>query len=117
MTEVAKDWLRGPFYSVDEVAQIFGEIPHVSRRSPLVQDPKIRGIDDLTESGVNSTFGTSNKLWLMDIDSIAATNRLLEDIIVKGMSHITLRSGVIKSFRVHPSWLKVSWQGKVADLS
>ena len=48
----------------------------------------------------------------MDIDSIAATIRLLEDIIVKGMSHITLRSGVIKSFRLHPSWLQVPWQGK-----
>jgi hypothetical protein len=53
----------------------------------------------------------------MDIDSIAATIRLLEDIIVKGMRHITLRSGVIKSFRVHPSWLQVPWQGKVTDLS
>ena len=53
----------------------------------------------------------------MDIDSIAATIRLLEDIIVKGIRHITLRSGVIKSFRVHPSWLQVPWQGKVTDLS
>jgi hypothetical protein len=103
--------------SADEVAQILGETPHVSRRFPLVQGPKVRGIDDLTESGVNSTFGTSNKLWLMDIDSIAATIRLLEDIIVKGIRHITLRSGVIKSFRVHPSWLQVPWQGKVTDLS
>ena len=85
MNEVAKDWLRGPFDSIDEVSQILGETPHVSRRFPLVQGPKVRGIDDLTESGVNSTFGTSNKLWLMDIDSIAATIRLLEDVIVKGI--------------------------------
>ena len=28
-----------------------------------------------------------------------------------------MRSGVIKSFRVHPSWLQVPWQGKVTDLS
>jgi len=117
MNEVAKDWLRGPFDSVYEVAQILGETPHVSRRFPLVQGPKVRGIDDLTESGVNSTFGTSNKLWLMDIDSIAATIRLLEDIIVKGTRQITLRSGVVKPFKVHPSWLQVPWQGKVTDLS
>ena len=84
---------------------------------PFVQGPKVRGIDDLTELGVNSTIGTSNKLWLLDTDSIAPTIRLLEDIIVKGMSHITLRSGVIKSFRLHPSWLQVPWQGKVTDLS
>jgi hypothetical protein len=117
MNEVAKDWLRGPFDSIDEVSQILGETPHVSRRFPLVQGPKVRGIDDLTESGVNSTFGTSNKLWLMDIDSIAATIRLLEDIIVKGTRQITLRSGIVKPFKVHPSWLQVPWQGKVTDLS
>ena len=57
LAEVAKDWLRGPFDSVDEVAQVLGETPHVSRRFPLIQGPKVRGIDDLTESGVNSTFG------------------------------------------------------------
>jgi hypothetical protein len=82
LAEVARDWLRGPFDSLEEVALLLGETPHVSRRFPLIQGPKVRGIDDLTESGVNSTFGTSNKLWLMDIDSIAATIRLLEDILV-----------------------------------
>ena len=55
------------------------------RGIPFVQGPKVRGIDDLTELGVNSTIGTSNKLWLMDIDSIEATIRLLEDVIVKGI--------------------------------
>jgi hypothetical protein len=53
----------------------------------------------------------------MDIDSIAATIRLLEDIIVKGLRQITLRSGDIKTFRVHQSWLQAHWQGKITDLS
>jgi hypothetical protein len=74
---------------------------------PLIQGPKVRGIDDLTESGVNFAFGTSSKLWLMDIDSIAATIRLLEDIIVKGLRQVTLRNGDIETFRVHHSWLQV----------
>ena len=95
---VARDWLRGPFDSLEEVALLLGETPHVSRRFPLIQGPKVRGIDDLTESGVDSTFGTSNKLWLMDIDSIAATIRLLEDILVKGIRSIALRSGEVRSF-------------------
>ena len=53
----------------------------------------------------------------MDIDSIAATIHLLEDIIVKGLRQITLRSGDIKTFRVHQSWLQAHWQGKITDLS
>jgi len=53
----------------------------------------------------------------MDIDSIVATIRLLEDINFKGLRQIALRSGDIKTFRVHQSWLQADWQGKFTDLS
>jgi hypothetical protein len=99
------------------VALLLGETPHVSRRFPLIQGPKVRGIDDLTESRVNSTFETSDKLWLMDIDSIAATIRLLEDILVKGIRSIALRSGEVRTFKLRDSWLNLPWQGRVTDLS
>jgi hypothetical protein len=53
----------------------------------------------------------------MDIDSFAATIRLLEDILVKGIRSIALRSGAVRTFKVREFWLNVPWQGKVTDLS
>ena len=53
----------------------------------------------------------------MDIDSIAATIRLPEDILVKGVRSPALRSGAVRTFKVRDSCLNVPWQGKVTDLS
>jgi hypothetical protein len=50
-------------------------------------------MNEVDRVGGKFHVGTSNKLWLVDIDSIAATIRLLEDIFVKGMSHITFHAG------------------------
>jgi hypothetical protein len=83
------------------------DIDSIAATIRLLEDIFVKGMSHITFH-----VGTSNKLWLVDTDSIAPTIRLLEDIIVKGMSHITLRSVVIKSFRLHPSWLQVPWQGK-----
>ena len=53
----------------------------------------------------------------MDIDSLAATIHLLEDMLVKGIRNIALRSGAVRTFKVRDSWLNVPWQGKVTYLS
>ena len=73
MDEVSNAWLSGPFTEA-EVSKLVGD-PYwlATRRFPLIQSDKVRLIDDALASGLNSGFGTSNKLQLFDVDVLVAT--------------------------------------------
>ena len=74
LAEVDKGWMRGPLP--------WDELPvgaAVSRRFPLSQSGKVRPIDDLSQSQVNSTvntfeFGRIGQLALQDITKHAYAN-------------------------------------------
>eukprot|EP00438_Fugacium_kawagutii_P001998 Skav208915 [mRNA] locus=scaffold787:29327:30871:- [translate_table: standard] len=73
MQEVEQQWLKGPF-TEQEVTEMVGDVYWIAtRRFPLVQSDKVRLIDDALASGLNSGYGTSNKLQLFDVDLLVAT--------------------------------------------
>jgi hypothetical protein len=79
MEERNQGWLIGPFSTVEELLPYTMDIqPHLSRRFPLDQGSKLRPIDDFAESSVNQCHGRFDKLWLMDVDYVAALLRSLE---------------------------------------
>ena len=55
-----------------------GHVPHLSHRFSFEQSGKVRSIDDLLESGINTTFGCQDKLVLHDVDFVAAVNKTIE---------------------------------------
>ena len=74
MDEVQRGWLSGPF-SEEQLCDYLGPMFVVSRRFGLKQSDKLRAIDDMSESLVNSAYGSSYKLDLPGIDGIATTAR------------------------------------------
>ena len=71
--EVRRGWLVGPL-SASDLDGLHGEAEWiVSRRFGIRQGPdKIRVIDDYSESNVNSTFGSGNKVDVRGVDGMAA---------------------------------------------
>ena len=65
--EVSKGWSEGPF-SFDELP----ERAIISKRFAIQQGKKVRPIDDLSQSFLNSAFGSEGKIQLHDTETIAA---------------------------------------------
>ncbi len=97
MAEVDRGWLLGPFEAIGAISELLGDTPCPSRRFPVVQKTKVRAIDDLSESGVNGTFCSQDKLKLMDADSLCALIRMIENVVVHGVRKIQDHS--VSSFR------------------
>ena len=93
LEEVANKWLIGPLDDLPQLAKEISSVPHLSRRFPLVQASKIRAIDDMKESGVNTAFGCQDKLWLMDADTTGAMVRLAEDVLSGKVTEVYLPNG------------------------
>ena len=68
LQEVEKGWSQGP-YSEDQLPQ--GCI--VSKRFAVEHGLKVRPIDDLKQSMVNSAYGCNGKIQIQDAEVIAAT--------------------------------------------
>ena len=65
-------WLKGPF-DEPEIDALVGSAQWLAtRRFPLEQKDKTRLIDDALASGLNSAYGTSNKLALFDVDTLVS---------------------------------------------
>ena len=65
-------WLKGPF-DENEIDALVGSSQWLAtRRFPLEQKDKTRLIDDALASGLNSAYGTSNKLVLFDVDTLVS---------------------------------------------
>lgn len=74
MDEVSKGWLEGPL-SEAQVTSRLGPLFVASPRFGLVQSDKIRPIDDMSVSLVNSAFAARYKLDLDGVDSISVLCR------------------------------------------
>ncbi|CAL1173405.1 unnamed protein product [Cladocopium goreaui] len=72
LEECDAGWMHGP-YDERQISDMVGSNDWLAtRRFPLEQKDKTRLIDDALASGLNSAYGTSNKLTLFDIDTLVA---------------------------------------------
>ena len=121
LLEVTKGWLIGPFRSLEEYERELGHCPHVSRRFPLDQSDKVRSIDDMLESGINTTFGCHDKLVLHDVDFVASVIKSVEKLIA-GAGTLVDEDGTSVPIPTHSAWKQgatsiSAWVGKTIDLS
>ena len=66
---------------------------------------------------VNSSWGSYEKLQLLDADSLAAMIRHVDNVFKQGVISTTLRTGVIINTKLHPEWKKAGpWKGRTVDL-
>ena len=75
LEEVKNGWAEGPF-TESQVTKVLGPLWIPTRRFPVVQGPKVRPIDDLSENFVNSTAGIRELLDLMSVDTLVAVCKL-----------------------------------------
>jgi hypothetical protein len=120
LDENKNGWLDGPFYSIDHLSDHLKDVPHVSRRFPISQSNKVRAIDDFHESNINLACGLCDKLQLMDVDTIAASIRLIEHIVNHEPKEIRHPDGGVHKLNINHEWLvedRLSqWQGAALDL-
>ena len=107
LKEVEKGWLSGPF-SEETLETMLRDRTRfiVSRRFGLVQSDKIRAIDDLSESCVNASYGSSYKLDLAGIDGVSTMARTwLESIGDQCNVCFRLSNGMVLRGKLHDSLL------------
>jgi hypothetical protein len=103
LDEAQKGWLTGPLTELELRGQL-GPMFVVSRRFGLEQADKVRAIDDMSESLVNSAYGSSYKLDLPGIDGISTAARTwLESISDDRGVQFTLSDGTVLKGRLHHS--------------
>eukprot|EP00435_Cladocopium_sp_Y103_P049939 s1491_g15.t1 len=104
MEEQQAGWLQGPF-SEDEVSQLLGSAEWLAtRRFPLEQRDKTRLIDDALASGLNSAYGTSNKLTLFDIDTLVAMAIQIAHSLAAPSRPLHLHDGQAIPLKVSGAW-------------
>eukprot|EP00435_Cladocopium_sp_Y103_P053384 s317_g17.t1 len=104
MEEQQAGWLQGPF-SEYEVSQLLGSAEWLAtRRFPLEQRDKTRLIDDALASGLNSAYGTSNKLTLFDIDTLVAMAIQIAHSLAAPSRPLLLHDGQAIPLKVSGTW-------------
>ena len=108
LKDVENGWAIGPFYSEREVTNaLAGDEQWVpSRRFPVVQGSgtKVRGVDDLSASLVNSTVTTYEKLVPGSSDRVAALIAFMSVMSASDVISIPLHSGEVLSGNRHPDF-------------
>ena len=87
--EVAKGWAIGPF-TEDEMTARFGHaLWTASRRFGVVQGtpPKVRQIDDFSESFVNACVTCNEKVSVAGVDGVAYFAKFWADLVLMGRRH------------------------------
>ena len=117
--EKDKGWLDGP-YSEEQLLELLKGEFVVSRRFGLRQGPKCRAIDDFSESLVNASVLTTEKIELMGVDDfVAIVKCIMEGIRPDGSVKFTLADGTVLCGRL-PFGVSVekakAWVGKTFDL-
>lgn len=103
LEEVEKKWLDGP-YTEAQLVDRLGPLFVVSHRFGLEQADKVRAIDDMSESLVNSCFGSVYKLDLPGIDGVAILARtFVEGVQSDGRVSFKLSDNSVLSGVLHPS--------------
>ena len=99
-------WLRGPFDESEIDALVGSSQWLATRRFLLEQKDKTRLIDDALASGLNSAYGTSNKLVLFDVDTLVS----MVVQIAKAFQHpgeaLTTGAGMRIPLCVSPTWTR-----------
>ena len=119
LAERDRGWLQGPF-SPEEVSKLYPQGWCAARRFGLMQNGKLRCIDDLTEPGTNSAYGSCEKLSLMGLDSMAELIRFVHSVLQDDRKvSVPLSDGSILSGVLHSEWTLEearSWEGRCLDL-
>lgn len=119
VAERDRGWLQGP-YTQPELDAMFPAGWCAARRFGLMQSGKLRCIDDLSEPGTNAAFGTSEKLSLMGLDSIAGLVRFVHSAVQDNREvHVTLSDNSVLRGKLHPEWTVEearTWYGRCLDL-
>ena len=104
LDEVEKGWLVGPL-SEEQVVTQYGPLYVASPRFGLQQSDKVRAIDDMSISLVNSSFAVSYKLDLDGVDGISVLAKTMLDA-VDGYRKVklTLSNGKVLEGRLHNSF-------------
>ena len=120
LEECGKHWLRGPFSHAQLCSVVGTEDVIISRRFGVKQGQKIRGIDDLSESMVNSTVTSYEKAELHSIDENAALVKLVIECLADDRSvNITLEDGAVLNGTLQAAWSITqarTWLGRTFDL-
>eukprot|EP00971_Amphidinium_carterae_P198985 3948805-Amphidinium_carterae.1 len=118
LDESAKGWIVGPFPTLCELSETLGFEPIISRRFPIEQSPKIRPIDELSESFVNGALGQSEKVVMQDADLFVAFLRVLDGVCAGSIEELVLSDGSCLRLDVHADWrARAQLEGKTLDLS
>ena len=119
LDEVSEGCLVGPF-SAEEVSKALGPKWVHSRRFPVVQGAKIRPVDNFSEFGINSAFGSSEKVVMLGLDHVVGWSRqwsTLADPL--GAVSVQDTAGEWHTGELHEAWKHEQWssiRGRVADL-
>ena len=103
MDEVEKGWLQGPF-TESELIEKLGPLFVASKRFGLQQPDKVRQIDNLSESLVNTACGSSYKLDISGVDGISVLARTFVEAVQGEDVSITTTAGSKWSDKLHPTW-------------
>ena len=104
LEERDKGWLKGP-YTEKEVDELVGSNRWLAtRRFPLEQRDKTRLIDDALASGLNSAYGTSNKLTLFDVDTLVSVVVQLARALKQPKGCLTTMGGELLQLNVSAGW-------------
>lgn len=119
LEEVSAGWMDGPF-SEGQLSDIIGNDFIVNRRFGLQQGSKVRSIDDLSESGVNSTVLTFERIELMGVDEYLAVAKIASSAVSDDRKVcIQLDNGSYMKGTLHSSITTTgmcTWVGKTFDL-
>ena len=104
--EVSRGWLTGPIPEEDLKPNSL-----VTRRFGVLQNNKIRPIDNYLESGLNSTASASDTITLHSADCIAAglSHRLQHD------NKCALHRLLLKSWDLHKAYKNLPLSGKALE--
>ena len=103
MDEVDSGWLVR-CDDLDQLERFVGGKAIMSRRFPLKQKDKVRAIDDMSESLVNSSIAAAAKIDLMSVDVMAGLLRVLYKALSVGYFEWSLSKGTLLSGPVHSAW-------------
>ena len=117
--EVKAGNLVGPF-SPEQLEKKVGRLWIAARRFAVRQGEKLRPIDDFSEFGTNSAFGSSERVRMKNLDQVVAWSRAWAEAASDGKKlRIDDTASNVWEEKVHEEWGAsglIRLRGRVADL-
>ena len=119
LEETQEGGLEGPF-GADDISAQLGALWVPARRFAVVQNSKIRPIDDFSEHGVNAAFGSGMRANMKSLDTVAAVAKAHLEAVGEDR-RFWLRDSLGNEWLgdLHADWTLEQWRslrGRVADL-